>query len=182
MTNYIQKGEVLTLTAPYTVASGAGALVGSLFGVATADITSGASGEFQMTGVVQLNKNTSNAATAGYPAFWDNSAKEITPLANGTVPVGFFTEAQLAADTTAKVLLTPMAARKVSISTEITGNGSAQNFAHGLGVVPSFVVVVPTDTAPATTGAYTVTEGTHTSTNAVVTVTSGKKYKVLAFA
>lgn len=70
----------------------------------------------------------------------------------------------------------------IFVSTEQTGNGSAQNVAHGLGGVPSFVLIVPTDTAPATTGAYTATEGTHTATNVVVTVTSGKKYKVLAIA
>lgn len=70
----------------------------------------------------------------------------------------------------------------IFVSTEQTGNGSAQNVAHGLGVVPRYVLIVPTDTAPATTGAYTAAEGTHTSTNVVVTVTNGKKYKVLAIA
>ena len=67
------------------------------------------------------------------------------------------------------------------VSSEQTGTGSAQNVAHGLGRVPSLVFIAPTDTAPATTGAYTVTEGTHDATNVVVTVTSGKKFKVLAF-
>jgi hypothetical protein len=71
---------------------------------------------------------------------------------------------------------------KAFVSAEQTGNGSAQNVAHGLGLVPSAVLIVPTDTAPATTGAYTATEGTHTETNVVVTVTSGKKYKVFAWA
>lgn len=66
-------------------------------------------------------------------------------------------------------------------SAEQTGNGAAQNIAHGLGRVPSFVVVVPTDTAPATAGVYTMTEGSHDATNVVVTVTSGKKYIVLAW-
>ena len=66
------------------------------------------------------------------------------------------------------------------VSTQQTGTGSPQNIAHGLGRVPTQVLVAPTDTAPATVGAYTVTEGTHTSTNVVLTVTSGKKFKVLA--
>ncbi len=70
----------------------------------------------------------------------------------------------------------------VFVSTEQTGTGSAQNVAHGLGVAPTAVLVVPTDLAPATTGAYTVTEGTHTATNVVVTVTDSKKFKVLAWA
>lgn len=68
------------------------------------------------------------------------------------------------------------------VSTEQTGNGSAQNVAHGLGVVPAAVMIIPTDTAPATAGAYTATEGVHTTTNVVVTVTNGKKYKVWALA
>jgi hypothetical protein len=71
---------------------------------------------------------------------------------------------------------------KVFVSTEQTGTGAAQNVAHGLGAVPAAVLVAPTDLAPATAGVYTVTEGTHTSTNVVVTVTSGKKFKVLAWA
>lgn len=67
------------------------------------------------------------------------------------------------------------------ISGELTGTGSAQNVAHGLGRVPSAVLVIPTDTSPATVGVFTVTEGTHTDTNVVVTVTSGKKFKVQAW-
>lgn len=71
--------------------------------------------------------------------------------------------------------------RQVFQSTEQTGNGSAQNIAHGLGTTPSRVQAWLTDTAPATAGVATITEGTHTATNVVVTVTSGKKYKVAAW-
>lgn len=71
---------------------------------------------------------------------------------------------------------------KMFISTEQTGTGAAQNIAHGLGVVPVNVFVTPTDLAPAVVGTYTVTEGTHTTTNAIVTVTTGKKFKLMAWA
>ncbi len=64
-------------------------------------------------------------------------------------------------------------------STEQTGNGSPQNVAHGLGVTPSLVVIIPSNL---TGGAYVVTEGTHTSTDVVVTVTNGEKYLVVAYA
>lgn len=64
-------------------------------------------------------------------------------------------------------------------STEQTGTGSPQNVAHGLGTTPSLVWVTVTND-PAGTG-FTVTEGSHGSTNCVVTVTAGVKYKVLAF-
>ncbi|MBT9144142.1 MAG: hypothetical protein DDT29_02558 [Dehalococcoidia bacterium] len=70
----------------------------------------------------------------------------------------------------------------VFISAEQTGNGLTQSVAHGLAATPAGVLIVPTDTAPATTGAYTAIEGAHTTTNVVVTVTSGKKYKVFAWA
>lgn len=72
--------------------------------------------------------------------------------------------------------------QRIFISTEQTGTGSAQNIAHGLGVTPTKVFVAPTDLTPATVGSYVVTEGAHDATNVVVTVTTSKKYKVLAIA
>lgn len=69
-------------------------------------------------------------------------------------------------------------AASVFLSTEQTGNGSAQNVAHGLGTAPALVFAIPSD---ATGGAFTVAYGTHTSTNAIVTVTTGEKYRVVAF-
>lgn len=64
------------------------------------------------------------------------------------------------------------------LSTEQTGNGSAQNVAHGLGTTPSLVFAIASDHSG---GQFTVTYGTHTSTNAIVTVTNGEKYRVVAF-
>jgi hypothetical protein len=86
--------------------------------------------------------------------------------------------------TTAKLANGSVTVAKMNVfkSTEQTGTGSAQNIAHGLGTTPSLVLVYPTDTNVATTGAYVITEGSHTSTNVVVTVTTGKKYRVVAFA
>ena len=56
MRNYIQPGHAVTLLAPYDVVSGAGLLVGSIFGVASGDAVSGAEVEAQLTGVVDLEK------------------------------------------------------------------------------------------------------------------------------
>ena len=67
-------------------------------------------------------------------------------------------------------------------SSEQTGTGGAQDIAHGLAVTPGLVMVFPTDLTPGTDGDYAMTEGSHGSTNVVVTVTSGKKYMVVAFA
>lgn len=66
------------------------------------------------------------------------------------------------------------------VSTEQTGTGSAQNVAHGLGVAPSKVLIVPTELAAGLAAGYDAAEGTHTTTNVVVTVTSGAKFKVWA--
>jgi len=77
----------------------------------------------------------------------------------------------------------PSIANLVFVSSEQTGNGSAQNVAHGLGVVPSKVLISVTELpdAAAETG-FDVAEGAHDATNVVATVTNTVKYKVLAFA
>ena len=64
------------------------------------------------------------------------------------------------------------------LSAEITGNGSAQSTAHGLATVPALVFAIPSNM---TAGAFVVAYGTHTDTNAIVTVTNGEKYRVIAF-
>ncbi len=63
---------------------------------------------------------------------------------------------------------------KMFFASQQTGTGSSQSIAHGLGAVPAGVICIPTDGG-------TVTYGTHTATNVVVTVTSGKKFDVLAW-
>ena len=68
---------------------------------------------------------------------------------------------------------------KVFHSSEITGNGSEQATAHGLGRTPDLVFAVPTNL---TGGAYVVVYGTHDSTSARVTVTNGEKYRIVAMA
>lgn len=102
----------------------------------------------------------------------------ISPGAVGTTELAAtgVTAAKLAAGAVTK------AKALVFISTERTATGSEETIAHGLGATPASVLVIPTDTSPATAGVFTVTEGTHTSTNVLVTVTSGKKYKVFAWA
>lgn len=65
------------------------------------------------------------------------------------------------------------------VSTEQTGTGAAQTIAHGLGLTPSKVLIIPTNVP---SGGYTVTEGTHGTANVSVTVTTGAKFKVMAIA
>ena len=96
------------------------------------------------------------------------------------------TTAKLApsAVTTAKIANESVTVAKMKVfkSAEQTGTGATQNIAHGFGVTPGLVMVYPTDTSVATEGVYAASEGTHTTTNVVVTVTSGKKFVVVAFA
>lgn len=65
-------------------------------------------------------------------------------------------------------------------STVRTATGALETFAHGLGKVPSIVHVSIYDNTGVAT--VVVTEGVHTLTNLLITVTAGAKYKVVAFA
>lgn len=77
MKNFVQPGDTLTLTAPYDVASGGGALVGSIFGVATGTVASGDEGEFKTSGVFEMAKTSALAISVGDLIYWDNSAKVV---------------------------------------------------------------------------------------------------------
>lgn len=70
-----------------------------------------------------------------------------------------------------------LATAAMFLSAEVTGNGSSQDTAHGLGATPTICIAIPSDLSG---GAFTVVPGTHDSTNAKFTVTNGEKYKVLA--
>lgn len=58
--------------------------------------------------------------------------------------------------------------------------GASESIAHGLGVTPSLVLVSVQDNTGVAT--VVIVEGAHDATNVKVTVTSGAKYKVIAFA
>lgn len=94
MKNFSQEGEVLTLVAPYDVASGAGLLVGSIFAVATSAALSGGTVEGVICGVVSLKSKAADTPTQGAKAYWDNTAKEVTTTSSGNSLIGAFTEAK----------------------------------------------------------------------------------------
>ena len=107
MKNYIQKGETLTLTAPYAVSSGGGALVGSIFGVAANDYGNGAEGEFQVAGVFDLTRETgaSSGFTAGTLIYWDDTNKRITKTVGTNKLIGVAVRTAADGDATARVRL-----------------------------------------------------------------------------
>jgi predicted RecA/RadA family phage recombinase len=104
MKNSIQEGEVLALAAPYAVASGGGALIGAIFGVAVTALANGEVGSFQLEGVYNLPK-ASGAATLGQRAYWDNTNKVVTATVGSNTLVGVFTAAYASGDTLANVRL-----------------------------------------------------------------------------
>ena len=88
MKNFIQPGGTVTLTAPSDVSSGAGLLVGSLFGVASGDAASGADVEAVTEGVFDLAKTSAQAWSQGDKVYWDDTNKECTTVAAGNVLIG----------------------------------------------------------------------------------------------
>lgn len=104
MKNSIQDGEVLALAAPYAVASGGGALIGAIFGVAVTTLANGETGNFQLEGVYTLPKAT-GAATLGAKAYWDNTNKNVTATSTSNTLIGVFVAAYASGDTSALVRL-----------------------------------------------------------------------------
>lgn len=89
MQNYIQPGKNISVAAaPYVLASGAGCLVGSMFGVASGPAASGAEVVLMTEGVFTLPKLGTDAFTVGAPAFWDDANKRLTLTASGNTRVG----------------------------------------------------------------------------------------------
>ncbi len=88
MKNYVQKGENLTLTAPYAVASGAGVKIGLIFGVAAGAAANGATVDVVTEGVFTLPKVSTDVLAVGAAVYWDDTAKLITSTTSGNTKVG----------------------------------------------------------------------------------------------
>lgn len=88
MRNYVQPGNTVTVAAPYAVLSGAGVLVGSLFGVASTSAVETAQTEIVTEGVFDLAKVQAQAWTVGQPIYWDATAKLCTTTATDNTRIG----------------------------------------------------------------------------------------------
>lgn len=108
MTNYLQKGDVLTVTAPYALASGAGCLVGSIFGVATAAALISTEVEINTVGVYTLPRTTggSTAWAVGERIYWDDTNKLCTKTASTHKLIGVAVAATTDGAATGNVRLT----------------------------------------------------------------------------
>ncbi|MBD8531485.1 MULTISPECIES: DUF2190 family protein [unclassified Massilia] len=105
MRNKIQKGRVITVTAPYGLSGGMGVLVGALFGIAAGDALQGQPVEIDREGVFDITAVTADAAAQGAKVYWDNAARKITTTAAGNTLVGALTEAKGGAASVARVCL-----------------------------------------------------------------------------
>ena len=107
MKNYVQAGKTLTLTAPYAVSSGGGALVGSIFGVAAGDVGNGEDGEFQVEGVFDLTRETGSSTgwSQGALIYWDNTNKRVTKTSTSNKLIGVAVKAAADGDATGRVRL-----------------------------------------------------------------------------
>lgn len=94
MKNFIQRGDVLTLTPAADVLSGVGYLFGvGLFGVAVADTLSGTPGAFITEGVVNMPKTSALAIAVGDRVYWDATNKVVNKTATAQQCIGIAVEA-----------------------------------------------------------------------------------------
>ncbi|MBK5927227.1 DUF2190 family protein [Rhodobaculum claviforme] len=94
MKTYIQNGHVITVPTPAGgIASGAGLIVGNIFGIAAYSAAEGDPLELATTGVYKLPKASAAVLTVGARVAWDNIAKVVTTPAAGRFPIGIATEA-----------------------------------------------------------------------------------------
>ena len=89
MKNFIQQGDVLTLTPAAAVSAGVGYLFGTgLFGVATDDVVISTPGEFLTEGVVDIAKTSALAISTGDRLYWDATNKCVNKTATAQQCVG----------------------------------------------------------------------------------------------
>lgn len=105
MRNFIQSGQTIGLAAPYTLASGDGALVGTLFGVAASSAAAGTPVELATLGVFDLSCLAADTLAAGAIVYWDNANRRCTSTATGNRIIGSAIAAKAAAETTCRVRL-----------------------------------------------------------------------------
>jgi predicted RecA/RadA family phage recombinase len=104
-TNFVQPGETLTLAAPADVLSGAGVLIGSIFGIAQGDALSGALVDITTEGVWTMPKVSALAIAVGDVLYWDNTAKLVNKTASGNTRIGLAVSAAANPSATVRVRL-----------------------------------------------------------------------------
>jgi len=102
--NYIQPGKIITVTAPTGgVTSGAGVLIGTLFGIAQHDADEGAELEILTEGVIEIGKTSALQIDVGDRLFWDATNKVVNKTATAQVCVGIAVSAAANPSATVKM-------------------------------------------------------------------------------
>jgi len=104
MKNFIENGEVLTLTPTAAVVGGAAVVLSNHIGVACSDITAGALGAVNVSGVYELAAETGVAFAIGDDLYWDTANSRLTKT-TGTVKAGWAWAAKAADAAVAQVRL-----------------------------------------------------------------------------
>lgn len=86
--SYWQKGDTLDYTPEEAVAYGQVVDLTTRIGVAASDIAAGDQGQLHVTGVFQLDKDSSEVAL-GAALYYDKSADKITTTDGGHTPAGY---------------------------------------------------------------------------------------------
>lgn len=106
--NCLGPGQTMTVAdAGATVASGAGFLQGTTFGVAAHDAVSGEALVINLWGTYELVKQTGQAWTQGAVLYWDDTGKQVTTTATGNYPIGKANVAAASGDALGEVILMP---------------------------------------------------------------------------
>lgn len=106
MKNFVQSGSTISLTAPYALTAGQGALVGTnIFAIASADAANAAAFEGVVVGVFDITALSTDTASVGALAYWDNTNRRITTTSSGNTKVGVFVAAKTNGQTTARIRL-----------------------------------------------------------------------------
>jgi predicted RecA/RadA family phage recombinase len=104
--NYIQPGQTITVAAPTGgVLSGAGVLIGTLFGIAQYDAVEGADVEILTEGVVEIGKTSALAIDVGDRLFWDATNKVVNKTATALQQVAVAVAAAANPSATVKMLI-----------------------------------------------------------------------------
>ncbi len=106
MENYVQPGEVLTLTAPSGgVVAGTPYKIGSLIVIALISVAQTLPFTALVRGVATVPKATGATWSEGQKLYWDDSAKNFTETNTSDTLAGVAVEAALTGATTGKIRL-----------------------------------------------------------------------------
>lgn len=157
-------------------------------GVAAATVTSAASGDYYIDvdaglHLLDVGASITQPDVGNNCVVSDDQTVIDGPASTNQIRVGRVQEYLNETQDKAWVDVGNCAPTKVFVSAEITGDGNADNTAHGLGQVPWRVMASVSELpdAAAETG-FDIALGAHDATNVVATVTNTVKYYVIATA